>query len=599
MQSIKDYLRSVRFALSYAFRFVPKETYGILVLLILAGILPYGSSFLLGKLVNTIITGAQNHDYAGIWVTLMLYASVSALPTILGNLRSYLNRRSWLTLARDLEIDILSKREKIDIAKFEDPKFLDLLQRTFRSGYQPIYGLISGQYDTVIAITSLIVGTILSVHFNPIVYLVVIASSIPSFIADIKYGGKSWSIWQKDSPEQRRAINLRYHINFKTYLIETKLLQASKKILGWLHKILNDFAVKQLNVEKSRLWQNSAADLIALAGFATGLFLIVRDVISGEIQAGSFVYMMGTLSAVRNSIGNLLQSVSGQYENHLIVKDIIEFANTQPVVVETKFPKRVNLNNPPEIVFENVGFKYQSSENWSLRNISLTLKAGDKIGLVGNNGAGKTTFVKLLCRIYDPTEGRILINGIDLKDLSTAEWWSYIAVMFQDYATYDFLVKEAIAISRPDESVDIERVKTASEVSQAHTFIEEWENKYDEQLGVEFKGKEPSKGQKQKLSIAKIIYRNAFLMILDEPTASVDAESEAKIFDSLESLSRNTTAILISHDFSTISQCDKIFVLDKGSLIEEGTHTKLMRLKGLYSNLYNIQAKRFKKTRQE
>lgn len=164
MQSIKDYLRSVRFALSYAFRFVPKETYGILVLLILAGILPYGSSFLLGKLVNTIITGAQNHDYAGIWVTLMLYASVSALPTILGNLRSYLNRRSWLTLARDLEIDILSKREKIDIAKYEDPKFLDLLQRTFRSGYQPIYGLISGQYDTVIAITSLIVGTILSAH---------------------------------------------------------------------------------------------------------------------------------------------------------------------------------------------------------------------------------------------------------------------------------------------------------------------------------------------------------------------------------------------------------------------------------------------------
>jgi ATP-binding cassette subfamily B protein len=168
-------------------------------------------------------------------------------------------------------------------------------------------------------------------------------------------------------------------------------------------------------------------------------------------------------------------------------------------------------------------------------------------------------------------------------------------VMFQDYASYDFVTKDAIAIGRPDKPTNLTRVVEAAHTSQSHTFIEEWKDKYDQQLGVEFGGKEPSKGQRQKLSIAKILYRNGFVMVLDEPTASVDAESEAKIFDSIESLSKETTAILISHDFSTISQCDKIFVLDKGTLKEEGSHKELMKMKSLYAELYNLQAKRFKK----
>jgi ATP-binding cassette, subfamily B, bacterial len=214
---------------------------------------------------------------------------------------------------------------------------------------------------------------------------------------------------------------------------------------------------------------------------------------------------------------------------------------------------------------------------------------------VGNNGAGKTTFVKLLARIYDPTEGRILINGVDIRDVAIKEWWSYLGIMFQDFPSYDFIVKDAIGIGRPDAPTDIERVKQSAHVSQAHSFIKEWKDQYDQQLGVEFKGKEPSKGQRQKLAIARVVYRNAFVMVLDEPTASVDAQSEAKIFDSLENLSKDTTALLISHDFSTISECDEIFVLEKGELKEQGTHKDLMKLKGLYFELYSLQAERFKK----
>ncbi|MEQ1500522.1 MAG: ABC transporter ATP-binding protein, partial [Parcubacteria group bacterium] len=378
-------------------------------------------------------------------------------------------------------------------------------------------------------------------------------------------------------------------------LIEVKLLQAGKKFISEIKKIFLNFAEKQKSLEKNRVWVTSTTDILAFLGFAAGLALIVNDVANGKYQVGTLVYIIGTLTNVRSSISRLLSGVSGQFENTLIVNDLIKFFETKPQIIESNNPVSLNLKLAPEIVFENVSFKYKNSDKYSLKDLNLTFRAGDNIGLVGNNGAGKTTLVKLLSRIYEPTEGRILINGIDLKDVATKEWWSYLAVMFQDYASYDFLVKDAIAVSRPDKPTNLTKVVEASKISQSHDFIVEWKDKYDEQLGVEFKGKEPSKGQRQKLSIAKILYRDGFVMILDEPTASVDAESEAKIFDSIENLPKDITAILISHDFSTISQCDKIFVLDKGTLKEEGDHKELMKQKGLYAELYNLQAKRFKK----
>lgn len=595
MKNIKEYLQSIRFSLGFTFKFVPKKTLIVALLVIIAGILPYGSSFLLGKLVNILVAGAKAGSYENIWYVLFIYAFIGALPTILGNLRSYINRSRWLALTMETTMSVLKRREEIDIATYESPKFQDLIQRAFRNGTGVIYQLAEGQFDALSSLTSLLVGTILAIHFNSLVYLVVMAAAIPSFLVDIKYATRSWSIYRGNSPEQRRLEDLRQHINYKTNLIETKLLQSGKKIMTWMRKILTDFMHVQLGLEKRRLFDTSMSDLIAFAGFALGLFLILRDVIAGEILVGSLVYMMGTLSSVCGSIGSLLSSVASQYDNHLIVRDIMEFFNTKPVIIEAKHPQALKLTSAPTITFENVSFKYPGSDTYSLQNLSLTLNPGSKIGLVGNNGAGKTTFVKLLCRIYDPSEGRILVNGIDLREIATKEWWSYLGIMFQDYASYDFLVKEAIAISKPGAPIKMEKVREAAELSQAHEFIEEWKDGYNQQLGVEFSGKEPSKGQRQKLSIAKIMYRDAFVMILDEPTASVDAESEAKIFDSLERLSKSTTALLISHDFSTILQCDQIFVLEKGILIEEGSHGELMKKKGVYAGLYNLQAERFVK----
>ncbi len=585
----------MRFSLGYSFLFARNETMFLGLINVVIGVMPYATAFFLGKLVDTIVSGADNSSFLGLWSVLILYAIVSSLPSFTGNFQRFIARKRMSKMQVGMEVEIVKMRERVDISKYEDPKFLDLIQRTFRQGPNPVYQLGISQFDLTQSVTSLIVGTVLAIHFDPLIFIIVIATAIPAFIVDIKFAGMAWSIWAKDSVEQRRLGDLRQHIFLRHSLIETKLFQSSNKIFKWMEKILTDFSRKQMGVERKIVWYTTITDILSLVGFGVGLVLVVKGNISGVTKVGSVVYIISTLSSVRRSIANFLKDISSQFENNLIVQDMIEVYNTKPVIIEKTEPTFINLSHAPEIVFENVGFKYQGSEKWSLRNVNLTFSAGDNIGLVGNNGAGKTTLVKLICRIYDPTEGRILINDVDLKDISTKEWWSYLAVMFQDYASYDFLVKDAIGIGRPDKPTNLTKVIDASRVAQSHDFIMDWKDKYDEQLGVDFSGKEPSKGQKQKLSIAKILYRDGLVMILDEPTASVDAESEAKIFDSIENLPKDRTAILISHDFSTISQCDKIFVLDKGSLIEEGSHKELMAKKGMYSELYNLQAKRFKK----
>src|SRR3989344_4221600 len=595
MKEIKEYFKSVRFTLRFAFQFVPKLTIIIGIFFMIASSVPYGSSYVLGKLEDGGVAGTENGLSSYVIYLLVLYAAINTLPHILSNLRRYLMRYWRLRFSQETEISILKSREKIDIAHHENPMFQDLLQRAFRNGLGPVYNLTEGQFTFLWDPTSFIIGTVLAVHFSPIIYIIVIISAVPGFIVDIKFASRGWSIWAKDSPEQRRFGDLRQHFIGKVSLTETKLLQSGKKLLDWMKSILVEFGKKQLTHEKSRFWAASWTDILAFAGLAAGLFLVVRDIIVSGTQVGNVVYMLGVLSTVRGAINSLLSDISLQYEDALIVADIRKMTETEPIVVDVKNPQRLNLSGAPEVAFLNVSFKYPNSDTWTLRNLNMVLKPGEKIGLVGNNGAGKTTFVKLLCRIYDPTEGKILVNGINLKQISLQEWWSYLGVMFQDYASYDFQVKEAIAIGRPDISLDIGRIRNAAEVSQANTFIEEWKDRYDQQIGVEFSGVEPSKGQRQKLSIAKVVYRNAKIMILDEPTASVDAESEAKIFNSLENLSKDITALLISHDFSTISECNQIFVLEKGELIESGNHKELMKINGKYAELYNLQAERFKK----
>jgi ATP-binding cassette subfamily B protein len=302
--------------------------------------------------------------------------------------------------------------------------------------------------------------------------------------------------------------------------------------------------------------------------------------------------VLGAIRELQNALSAFFLSLGSQYQQSLFVDDLFKVMDTKPAIAR-KADGAVLAPRAPEIVLENVSFAYPGTKNLVLKDVSLKIRSGEKFALVGMNGSGKTTLVKLICRIYDPTLGRVLVNGHDLRDVDLDSWHHQIGVLFQDYATYHFLVKDVIAMGRHNGSpcADMDRVRQAAVMSGSDAFIEEWAKRYEQMIGREFTdGIDPSKGQLQKLALARSFYRDPRLMVLDEPTASIDAEAEARIFEQLEALPEDKTVILISHRFSTVRKAGQICVLKDGSVEEIGTHDELMRLGNTYARLFQLQA---------
>lgn len=579
-----------------SFRFTPLFTALIFVAAITTSLLPLYQAKLMGDIVDSLV-GALKTDTAktALIFLVLAYASIWTVSNVIRSIRNYLDKRWTLEMEQGIELMVLKKRAEIDLGHYEKPEFQNLLQRAFNRSIWPVYNLVDTNYQTISNIAVVIVSSIITSALNLEVYLIVVFSSIPSFIVNLKYGSETWSMWAENSPRQRKFSHIRTHIQSRTGAIQTKILQASKKLLEISTGILHSFKRDQKKVDVKKLWFSISANIISGAGYAYAFWIIVFSVAEGSSNIGSVVFLVSALGQLVGSINGTLTDIAGQFERSLYVSDIFEVLDTKPFIQRALHPKRLKLTEAPTIELKNISFKYDSLDEWILKGVNLIIKPGEKIALVGENGAGKSTLVKLLARIYDPTEGEILINGINLKDIDPDEWGSYMSMLLQDYMTYDFSVSESIAMGRPDEAINKKWVKQSAQFSGANEFIERYSNKYEQQLGKEFDGgMEPSKGQRQKLAIAQTIYRSGFVMILDEPTAAIDALSEKMIFEKMEEASGKNTLIVITHRFNTTQDVDRIVVLERGVVLEVGSHKELIKEKGLYKKMFDAQADSFK-----
>lgn len=594
----KNFLKNIYRSMAICFHYAKWPTVFLIVITILVYLLPILQSKIMGDIVNSVVGSLTGGEIAiGL---VFLYASVWSVSKILSAGHTYAYKIWSAKTEQEIEVMIMRKRAEIDLGHYENPEFQNLLTRAFRKSLWPILELTDLQITTIGNIATFLMTSVIATNLSLWIYLIVIVTSIPSFLVSLKYGSKTWTIWAENSPRQKKFQHIRSHIGGRHGIVQSKILQASDLLVNMASDLLGAFRNDQKKVDRKNLYLSSLASIVGALGVGVGFYMIVGKVASGSETVGSMVFLVSVLGQLVGSINSILRDFSRQFERNLYVNEIFEVLDTKPFVKKPENPISLKLEKSPRIEFVNVSFRYSGGTRDILKNVSFVIESGEKIALVGKNGAGKSTLIKLLVRIYDPTDGKILINGVDLKEVDMDEWSSYLAMLLQDYLSYDFSVEDSISMGRSSTEKDKDKVRKAAETSDAYDFIREFPEGFDQQLGREYEnGTELSKGQHQKMALARIIYRDGLVTILDEPTASIDALAESSIFEKMIEASSGKSLLVITHRFNTTQNLDKILVLNEGALVEMGTHFQLMSINGEYASMYNIQAESFHKQKEE
>ncbi len=553
---------------------------------------PFIASGLWGLLLNKLTAIGSGLMDNKLWLVLILILVSRAIIPVMQNLQSYLSWifRYWLD--EELEMTILRKRGELDVSTHEDPKQNDLIIRVNENGAWRIHNFVDRQFYVIQNITEVILASAIIFVFEWWVFLIIAIGTVPELISEVRYGRTVWGIDFAKAEVKRRFWDLRGHFLHLNSLIELKLFQNIEHFVNAVQNLFREFRGETRVNELTRFKARTLSVLMSQLVYAFATVWFVVAVVKGQMLIGSLVFVLASINDLRNALSGLFRNLASQYQDSLFVTDTFQFLDLKPGIKNTRLPIKLAPDQTPKIVFDNVSFSYPGTSTEILKNISLTIEAGEKVALVGINGAGKTTLVKLLCRFYDPTKGKILVGGVDLRDVDIESWYQHIGALFQNYANYHSLVKEAIAVGRTGKTLDMTAVKNAAHASEAELFIGEWGKGYDQMLGKNFTdGVEPSVGQWQKLALARAFYRDANILILDEPTSAIDTEAEAKIFEKLEALPKDRTVFLISHRFSTVRHANKIVVIKDGVISEQGTHRELIKLAGTYARLFKLQAK--------
>ena len=494
-------------------------------------------------------------------------------------------------LGNKINVMILEKALTLELAHFEDAEYYDKLVRARREASSRPLSLVIKTFDLFRDTIALITIGIWLFQFSPYAVLLLAVAGVPAFIAEAKFSGEAFRIHRRRSAERRMQIYLEMVLTRGDGVKEVKLLQLGKMFLQrYVDIFLNIYIEDRSLVLRRGIW-GYILGLIASAAFYFAYGWVGFAAIAGAITIGQMTMYIAQFRLGQNSVTNSLTSINGMYEDNLYLSNLTEFLSHK---VPEQTGKGIAGPNPDDgINFENVSFFYPGSLTPALKNINLHISPGESLAIVGENGSGKTTLIKLLTRLYAPTEGRILVDGLDLQEWDTNAIREKIGVIFQDFARYQLIVGENIGIGDVDNIDDGNQIEEAARKGMADEFVRDLPLDYQTQLGTWFKdGKELSGGQWQKIALSRAFMRSkADILILDEPTAAIDARAEAEIFEHFNDLTDNRISIIISHRFSTVRRADHIIVLEKAEVLEQGSHQQLLEMDGQYATLFNLQAK--------
>ncbi|MHB1298487.1 MAG: ABC transporter ATP-binding protein [Gemmatimonadaceae bacterium] len=581
----------------------PRLTLITLVLRVVRALLPVATLFVGKLIIDEVMRLAGIADPPATladWVAaglvshlaflVVLEFTLAVCSDVLGRIVSLVDSLLSERVSNATSVRLMQHAATLDLEDFEDSELQDQLERARRqtTGRMALMSQLFGQVQDIVTIVSFAAGLMI---YAPWLILLLAVALIPAFAGEAHFNAQSYSLSYQRTPERRELDYVRHTAASVETAKEVKIFGLSGFLIERFRRLSEDLFKANRALAVRRATWGGVLTTLGTAGYYVAYAYLAWSTLRGRFSIGDLTFLAASFRRLRNLLENLLSGFSQTAGQALYLDDLFSFFEIQPEIDSPPNPRPFPRPIVRGFEFEDVGFRYPGAEKWAVRHLSFSLAAGEVLALVGENGAGKTTLVKLLARLYDPDEGRILLDGHDLREYDLDALRADIGVIFQDFVRYHLTAAENIAVGRIDARGDRERVESAARRSLADAVIKTLPAGYEQMIGKRFKGGvDLSGGEWQKIAIARAYMRDAQLLILDEPTAALDARSEFEVFQRFKELSHGKTAVLISHRFSSVRMADRILVLVDGHVESMGTHEELLAEGGRYAELFELQA---------
>ena len=582
--------------LRIVWRTKPSYGIGILAVRVVSAFTPVAMLWVGKLIVDTVVAniGSPAPDWGLLTRLVLLELGIALLSDLLGRLASLLESLLGDLFSNEMSVRIMRHASTLDLQHFEDPDFFDKMQRARRQtmGRVALMSQVMTMGQQTLTLLSLLAAL---VTFNAWLLLVLVLAIIPSFLGETAYAGVAYSFMFQWTQQRRELDYFRWVASELEPAKEIKLFGLSDHFIRRYAGLADDYLQENRRVATHRAATGTVLTGLSTLAYYGAVGLIVFQAVVGAITIGTLTFLIASFQRSRGLISGVLLTIARGYEQGLHLKDLFDFLEMRPRIVSGPDARPIPDPVRNGFVFEGVGFRYPPGDRWAVRDVSLTIGPGERVALVGENGSGKTTLVKLLTRLYDPGEGRILLDGVDLREYDVDALRQAVGVIFQDFFRYDLTARENIAVGRIEARDDVPRIVDSAEKSMAATVIAGLADRYDQMLGRRFEGgANLSGGEWQKIALARAYMRDAQMLVLDEPTAALDARAEYEVFQRFGELTAGKMTVLVSHRFSTVRMADRILVLHDGRVIEDGTHAALVAAGGQYAELFALQAEGYR-----